>query len=321
VQGPSAGQFSTPASEDAVVGRIAAILEAASGPAPLGEIWIGDDAAVVQVPAGPLVLATDACVAGVHADLALVGLDDLGWKALTATVSDIGAVGGWPRHALVSVAAPVGTEVERLTAGVAAAAARWGCPVVGGDVTTAGQLMVSVAATGALAGPRPPVLRSGASAGDHLMVTGPLGGSAAGLRVLRRGDATGAQEAALVESHRRPQARLAEGAVARDAGATAMMDVSDGLALDAHRLATASGVGFALDSVPVAPGATEEEALGGGEDFELLIAVEDPEGLASAFAAAGLRPPLPIGRCTADPAERTLCGRPLAPLGYQHLLE
>lgn len=318
--GPIAAPSGTPDGEDAVVRRIAAIVEASSGPAPAGEIWVGDDAAVVGAAAGPLVLATDACVAGVHADLALVGLDDMGWKALTATVSDIGAVGGRPRHAVVAVCAPPGTDLDRLMDGVAAAAARWGSPVVGGDVATAGQVMVSVAVTGSLTGPRLPVLRSGAVPGDHLVVTGPLGGSAAGLRVLRRGGPRGEREATLVASHRRPVARLDEGVAARAAGATAMMDVSDGLALDAHRLATASGVGIALESVPVAPGATEEEALGGGEDYELLIAVDDPARLAEAFAADGLRPPVPIGRCTADPSERTLRGRPLPPLGFQHAL-
>jgi thiamine-monophosphate kinase len=321
VQRPIAGQFSTPASEDAVVARIAAALAATSGRAPAGEVWIGDDAAVVGAPGGPLVLATDACVAGVHADLALVGVDDLGWKALTATISDIAAVGARPCHSVVAVCAPRGTDVDRLMAGVGAAAARWRCPVVGGDVTTAGQVVVSVTATGVLEGPQPPVLRSGASAGDCLVVTGPLGGSAAGLRVLRGGGPSGEHDAALVASHRRPLARLAEGAAAREAGATAMMDVSDGLALDAHRLATASDVGFALDAIPVAPGATEEEALGGGEDYELLIAVDDPERLAAAFAASGLRPPVLLGRCTRDPTERTFRGRPLAPAGYQHALE
>ncbi len=301
--------------------RITAIVEAASGPPPAGEVWVGDDAAIVAPGDGLLVLATDASVAGVHADLALVGLDDLGWKALTATVSDIGAVGGRPRHALVTVCAPAGTDLEHLMRGVAEASARWTCPVVGGDVTAADQVMVSVAATGALAGTRPPVLRSGASAGDQLFVTGPLGGSAAGLRILRAGGPGNAGEAALVASHRRPLARLTEGQTARAAGATAMMDISDGLALDAHRLAVASGVGIELDDVPVAAGASEEEALGGGEDYELLVAVADPRRMASSFAAATLRPPIAVGRCTTDASVRTLRGSPLPPLGYEHRLE
>jgi thiamine-monophosphate kinase len=312
------------AGEDAVVRRIAGILGRASGPAPAGSVWIGDDAAVVEAPPGRLVLAADAAVAGVHADLELVGLDDLGWKALTATLSDVAAVGGRPLQALVTLCLPPGTDIDLLSTGLAEASARWGCPVVGGDVTTSSEVTVAVAATGVLDGPAPPVLRSGASPGDRIVVTGPLGGSAAGLRLLRRGAADGHGRArgeadrALVEAHRRPVARLAEGRSARHAGVAAMMDVSDGLALDLHRLAEASGVGVRLDSVPVAPGATEEEALGGGEDFELVIATAHPDRLAESFTAAGLRAPIPIGWCTADPAERTLSDRPLGRQGWEH---
>jgi thiamine-monophosphate kinase len=97
-----------------------------------------------------------------------------------------------------------------------------------------------------------------------------------------------------------------------------MIDVSDGLAIDLHRLADASGVGFRLHALPVAPGATREEALGGGEDYELVVATPDPDALAGAFAAAGLRPPLVIGACTADPDDRRLDGEPLARLGWEH---
>ncbi len=303
--------------EDAVVRRVAEVFERALGAAPAGEVWIGDDAAVVAAPAGRLVFATDAVVGGVHADLSLTGLDDLGWKALTATLSDIGAVGGRPGYAVVDFCVPPGTDLVLLATGVAEASAEWGCPVVGGDVTASSQVVVGAAATGVLEGDRPPVLRSGASPGDRLVVTGALGASAAGLRLLRAG-ARG--PASAIAAHRRPRARLAEGLVARRAGATAMMDVSDGLGIDLHRLAEASGVGIALDTVPVADGATEEEAVGGGEDFELVIATPDPTRLAEAFAAAGLRPPIEIGRCTGDAAERTLWGRPLARAGFEHVL-
>ncbi len=297
--------------------RIAEVFGRSGGRPPAGDVWIGDDAAVVTVPPGRLVFSTDAAVAGVHADLSLTGLDDLGWKALTATVSDIGAVGARPSYAVVDFCAPPGTDLVLLATGVAAAAAEWACPVVGGDVTTASDVVVSAAAIGVLEGEGPPVLRSGASPGDRLVVTGPLGGSAAGLRLLRAGIW---EPASAIAAHARPHARIAEGIVARHAGATAMMDVSDGLALDLHRLAQASGVGVVLHTVPVALGATEEEALGGGEDFELVVASPDPSGLADAFASAGLRPPIEIGRCSADPAERKLRGRPLEPAGFQHAI-
>ncbi|MGH9093234.1 MAG: AIR synthase related protein, partial [Acidimicrobiales bacterium] len=144
---------SRPAGEDAVLARVANSMRAASGPVQPGEIWIGDDAAVVAPPAGMLVLATDAAVAGVHADLSLVGLDDLGWKALTAAVSDLGAMGARPLHALVTACAPPGTDLDLLAAGVAQASAAWACPVVGGDLSTASEVVVSVAVTGTLDGP------------------------------------------------------------------------------------------------------------------------------------------------------------------------
>jgi thiamine-monophosphate kinase len=303
--------------EDAVVARIAAAMERASGRAPLGSVWIGDDAAVVPSPAGRLVLATDAAVGGVHADLTVVGLDDLGWKALTATVSDIAAVGARPCHALVTFCVPPGTDVDRLAAGVAEASTAWGCPVVGGDLTSAQEVVVNAAVAGTLDGPAPPVLRSGAAPGDQLVVTGPLGASAAGLRRLREG----VRGTALVNAHLRPVARLAEGAAARSAGATAMMDVSDGLAIDVHRMADASRVGVVLSHVPVAPGATESEALSGGEDFELVIATPDVAALRAAFAAAGLAPPVAVGYVTEDPEERTLAGGPLAREGWQHRVD
>lgn len=320
------GRCGTQRSEDAVVRRLTSIFTAASGAPAQGEVWTGDDAAVVGRPPGPLVLCCDAVVEGVHCDLSIVGLDDLGWKAVATTVSDLGAVGARPSHVLLSFCAPPGTDLEAVARGAAEAATRWHCPVVGGDVTTSSQLMVSAAAAGVLEGPAPAVLRSGAAAGDTLFLTGPVGGAAAGLRVLRAGDDRArrgpgaATIAALVQAHRRPEARIAEGVTARAAGATAMMDVSDGLAIDLHRLAEASGVGIALDDVPVSEGATEEEALAGGEDYELLIATPAPRRLVAAFSAASLRVPVAVGRCTADELERTLRGKPFARRGFEHRL-
>jgi thiamine-monophosphate kinase len=325
--------------------------EAAAGrTAPPGEIWIGDDAALVADSGGrPVLLATDLVVAGVHVDLDLCSLADLGFKAVMVTVSDLAAMGGRPDHLLVSVAAPPGTDLDELGAGVAEAAAATGCIVVGGDLSTAPVVMVSVAAVGSLPpGPEQGVegvvspghgvlTRSGARAGDSLFVTGPLGSSSAGLRILQAGvseagvseveSATGLSS--LVQAHRRPVARLAEGEAARLARATAAIDISDGLAADIRHLADASGVGIALDHVPVATGATGDEALGGGEDYELIIATADPDGLVAAFESGrlesggfesgGLRVPIGIGRCTADPEERTLAGGELPHLGWRHL--
>ncbi|MGH9072066.1 MAG: thiamine-phosphate kinase, partial [Acidimicrobiales bacterium] len=156
-------------------------------PPPEGEVWIGDDAAVLRLPARgqALLLATDAVVAGVHADLELVGLDDFGWKSLAAAVSDIAAMGGVPGHCLVSVLGPPDTDLDQLYRGLSAAAKRWACPIVGGDLVNAPTLAVSVAVTGWVPSGCRAVLRSGARPGDLIFVTGSLGASAAGLAILR----------------------------------------------------------------------------------------------------------------------------------------
>jgi len=124
----------------------------------------------------------------------------------------------------------------------------------------------------------------------------------------------------LVVAHRRPWPRLKEGIAARHAGVNAMMDLSDGLSLDLARLADASRVGFRLDDVPVAEGATMQEALGGGEDYELVMTTADPDRLAAIFYDRKLTQPLRIGVVVKDPVERTFNGQPLEPTGFQHQL-
>ena len=161
------------------------------------------------------------------------------------------------------------------------------------------------------------VLRSTARANEKILVTGPLGRSSAGLRRRREGAPLNDE---LVVAHRRPWPRLAEGIAARGAGVSAMMDLSDGLALDLHRLADASRVGFVLDEVPVATGATMEEALSGGEDYELLIVTPDVERLRLIFADRGLRQPIEIGTVVGDVATRIYAGEPLEKRGWQHQL-
>jgi thiamine-monophosphate kinase len=271
-----------------------------------------------------MLLAADAVVAGVHADLDLVGLDDFGWKALVANVSDIAAVGGRPSYALVTVAGPLAQlDFDLLYDGLLQAADAYDCPVVGGDLSSSPTLVVSVSVAGD-AGPEPPgpVLRSGAHPGDTLFVTGPLGASAAGLQLLQAG--RGAEAADLTLAHRRPRARLTEGAAARAAGATAMIDVSDGLATDLRHVADASGVGVVVDHVPMAIGLgrfsddPEALALGGGEDYELVFSAPDPSHVDAVFSELGLGKPIRIGSCTADPAERRLRDGELPVLGWEH---
>lgn len=305
-----------PGGELAAIERIRLIL---SEPAPAGETWIGDDAAVVGslAPGEHLLLATDAVVGGVHADLGLVGLDDFGWKALAAAVSDIAAMGGRPRNALVSVIGPPDTDLDLLYLGLSQAAQHWDCPIVGGDLVSAPVLVVSVSVAGVLAPGVRPVLRSGAQVGDLIFVTGPLGASAAGLDRLRAGRLDPLGES-LASAHRRPLARVCEGMAAAGAGASAMIDVSDGLAADLGHIADSSGVGFELDEVPVSPGASEDGALGGGEDYELIFTARDGQSVLEAFALASMRPPVLLGRVTSDRSARRLRGDQLDRIGWEH---
>lgn len=289
--------------------RIAALLPAP----PAGQTWIGDDAAVLPAPSGSLLFATDAVVAGVHVDLSLVGVDDLGWKALAVNVSDVAAMGGRPLAAVVAVTGPPAADLEGLYAGLRQAAADYDCPVVGGDLANASDVVVSVAVLGTTDG-RPPVLRSGARPGHGVFVTGPLGASAAGLRALRAG-AHNPGEA--IDAHRRPAARVKEGLAVSEGGGSAMIDVSDGMAIDLGRLADASSVGIALELVPLGAGATLEDALGGGEDYELLFCAPDDRA-AARFAERGLRPPVRIGVCTPQAGQLTLDGKPLRRSGFEH---
>jgi thiamine-monophosphate kinase len=258
-----------------------------------GEVWLGDDAAVVTPPSGRLLLAIDPVVAGVHFD-ERVPAADVGWNAMARNLSDLAAMGGRPQHALVSLVVPVQSPwaVEEVIDGLAEAADTFGCRVVGGDTSGGPVLVVTVAVTGAVDGP--PVLRSGARPGDSLFLTGPLGATAGRVRP-----------------------RLAAGETARRAGATAMIDLSDGLPLDLRRLAGASSVGAELDDpLPVAAGGSWAD----GDCYELLFAATDRASVARAFEGASLTPPLVIGRCVRDPTRLRLGGAPLPAGGWAHEL-
>jgi thiamine-monophosphate kinase len=298
--------------EDNVLERIAKIVTPERTPA--GETHVGDDAAVLLPFVGQAIISTDVAVLGVHLDATLFPLEDLGYKAVMAALSDLAAMGARPRGLVVAVSAPPGTDLEALHRGVADAAALASTPVVGGDLSRGGDVTVAVTVFGECPG-RGAVLRSGAQPGDEILVTAPLGRAAAGLR-RRRAGAELTDE--LVVAHRRPWPRLREGTAARGAHVHAMMDLSDGIGLDLHRMADASDVGFALTSLPVANGATLDEAISGGEDYELVIATNDPGRLRMLYLDRGLEAPITLGWVVEDPAVRTLGGEPLERRGFEH---
>ncbi|MEJ1087680.1 thiamine-phosphate kinase [Microbacterium sp. Mu-80] len=249
----------------------------------------GDDAAVIAAPSKSVVATADTLVEGPDFRTAWSGGYDLGWKAAAVNLADIAAMGAMPTGLLVSLAVPRQTRlsfVERMADGFreACAALAPGCTVVGGDLTVSDLLVIAVTALGDLEG-RAPVTRAGARPGDEVALAGELGAAAAGLALLfdrfRDGEtpvpvdrtALDTDERRALDAQLRPAPPVRLGAVASDAGATAMMDVSDGLALDAARMADASGVTLSLSGAAVdalASGADRARAVGGGEDHGLL---------------------------------------------------
>jgi thiamine-monophosphate kinase len=276
--------------EDELIETIRKILSAEVPEVRLGP---GDDAALVRMGPHLGVLTTDAMVEGIHFELGLIAPRDLGYKALTVNVSDVAAMGGSPRFGLVAVGLPPDTQaswVVELFGGLREAADEYAMTIVGGDLSRSPGVFVSVAVTGEVA-EGSAVTRSGARSGDRLVVTGRLGAAAGGLRLSKApsGEVGSALSADwghdLLNAHFRPVARVGEGQTLARAGATAMMDISDGLTKDLARLCRASGVGAVLTPalVPVAPALDQLKgflpidplalALEGGEDFELLAAL------------------------------------------------
>ena len=301
------------------------------GPAPEGVIGIGDDAAAVPDGAGWLIYTCDIAVENRHFTLAHTAPADLGWKVATANASDVAACGGKPRHALISLGVPARLAPEWLEGmydGLAEAARAYGFSVLGGNVSGASELVVDLFMTGHT---NRFVPRSGARPGHLLAVSGPLGDAAAGLALLGRAPGGSRPDpmadpvaSALLIRHHRPRART-DLADALAAGASAAIDISDGLSSELHHLARASNARLDVERgrIPCSPELLAfaraeardplDWALHGGEGYELLFAFapgEEPR-----FRALGATV---IGRVSAG-AGVFLSGEPLAPQGWDHL--
>lgn len=273
---------------------IEAIRRVLSGDQPGVVVGLGDDAAVVEPGAGQPVLTTDMLLEGVHFDRGSISARDLGAKSIVVNVSDMAAMAASPRYALVSIGVTADVDaawVVELYGGMRTACDEYALALVGGDTNRSSAIAISVTVIGEVA-PGRAVTRSGAQPGDVVVVTGALGAAAGGF-VLSRANPSRAAEALsrawgrdLADALARPVARVGEGQTLAQAGATAMMDLSDGLAKDLLRLCLASGVGarVQLERVPVAralrAGAETlgvdalELAIGGGEDYELLATLD-----------------------------------------------
>jgi thiamine-monophosphate kinase len=280
--------------EFGLIGRITARL--AARPSTL--LGPGDDAALVAVPDGRVVATTDVLVEGRHFRRDWSSAVDVGHRAAAANLADIAAMGATPSALLVAFCAPADLDVgwaEGLTDGLAAEAELAGAAVVGGDMSASPVLTIAVTALGDLGG-RAPVLRSGARPGDIVALAGRIGYAAAGYAALCRGFRT---PRVLVDAHRRPIVEYGAGPAAADAGATSMLDVSDGLLADAGHIATASRVGIDLQrSAFEVPDVMADAARALGVDpYTWILAGGDDHALLATFPPDATLPPgwRPIG--------------------------
>ncbi len=275
-------------------------------------LGMGDDCAIYRPRGAPedLLFTTDLLIEGVHFRHDTHPPEAAGHKALARGLSDIAAMGGTPRFCLLSLAvgARAGAPwIGRFYDGLLRLARSAGAPLAGGDLARARSTACDIVVCGAV--PRGRALRrDGARPGDAIYVSGGLGGSALGLK--RKTGKAWAR-------HLRPQPRLDLGVFLRERlRASAAMDLSDGLSLDLHRLALASGLEAAIGPPPRFPGATLEHALHGGEDYELLFTVRPRIAVPPTFAG------LPLTRIgvmrRGQPGAVCLSGQPLPPLGYDH---
>jgi len=320
--------------EFALIARLRGLLP------PAGEQLIvgpGDDAAVWRSGGQYAIATTDTMVAGVHFLPDRVSWQDVGWKSLAVNLSDIAAMGGTPSFALVTLHLPPHTpiaDLDELYAGLRECAAEYGVEIAGGDIVSSPVFAMTVALTGvaAVAADGSPLLlrRDAARPGDIVAVTGPLGGSAGGLRALIESTPRSAVVDALVTRHMRPRPRLDAGGAAIRAGIRCAIDISDGLAQDLGHICEASSVGAELsfDALPVDAALTEAFpadaralAASGGEDYELILVAKEP---AIHDAAAALDSPLAaIGRISDGGGVRVVDAQgrdvALASRGWDHL--
>ncbi len=299
-------------------------------------LGIGDDAAAWYGNDSIQLATVDSLIQDVHFNLEITSWEELGWRALAANLSDIAAMGGWPRYALVSLALPDDTEVEDVTAlyqGMIALAQRFEVAIVGGDTSSAPLLVINITILGSTKGRDKQLLtRSAAKPGEQVAVTGYLGASAAGLAVLTKHLSLEAEAAAsLKQAFLQPNPRVTEGQILVEHGVRAAIDISDGLISDLKHICKASQVSARIetDRVPVQPAVKAnfgdralELALAGGEDYELLFTAS--AGVIAQIKTATSCPITVIGETTAGKAgEITLVdgkGNPvnLPQAGWEH---
>lgn len=298
-------------------------------------IGIGDDAAAVNVSKGKTLLATtDLLIDGIHFDLRYISFYQLGAKALLVNISDIAAMAGIPRYALIAIAVPDNIKVKELNEiyrGIKKTASAYKVSVIGGDTSgSKNGLMINITLLGE-AKQGNIIKRDSAKPGDKIFVTGTLGDSSAGLELLKKGKRKGF----LINRHLKPTPRLKEAYfIAKNRLATSMIDISDGLSTDLNHICRMSMVGAVIfeDKIPLSKELKKAElekgpleyALSGGEDYELLFTVKarNVEKVYNAISKGRLSAAM-IGEITEKKKGVLLVGskgrqRPLLAAGFEH---
>jgi thiamine-monophosphate kinase len=280
---------------------------------------IGDDCAIIPIAGTNLLASIDCSVEGVHFRTDWLTPEEIGYRAAAAALSDLAADGAEPIGVLVSLGLPGDARREtgdEVMAGVGAACRAVAAQVLGGDLTSADKIIVDVCVLGTA---ERPVRRAGAKASDTVWVTGTLGGAGLALAGFQTGKTL---DAKLRDRYARPEPRIKAGQWLAAHGATAMIDISDGLAQDAGQLAAASGVAveIRLEQVPCWPGVTPIATAASGEEFELLVTLPNSFDDAAKFVIATGLPLTRIGACAAGSGTRlTSNQQPVTPPpGFQH---
>jgi thiamine-monophosphate kinase len=281
-------------------------------------VGLGDDAAILDLPRGErLIATTDTAIERVHFRREWLSLEEVGYRAVMAALSDVAAMAAQPRGVLIAIAAPSDArdDVLAIGDGIGKAAQVAGTVILGGNLAHADTIVITTTALGSAYSP---LTRSGARPGDLVYVTGALGGPAAALRSLT----SGAPVAGRVRDRfAKPAARLAEGRWLAANGAVSAIDISDGLAADAGHLAAASacGIDLEMERIPLFPGVALEDAFG-GEEYELLVTSRTPLATQEFAARFGITL-TQVGRAVEGEPRVGLTdqdGNVAIPIGYDH---
>ncbi len=278
-------------------------------------LGIGDDAAVVAGDSGVVYsYTTDATIEGVHFSRDYFSIADIARKVVAVNFSDLAAMGSTPKYLLSSIISPKKFDVAKLIDAISEEVSQYGAELIGGNLSQGIVLAITATAIGTSPASSTILLRSAAKAGDLLYVTGPLGASSAGLRSFL----SSIKDATMERAHLSPKARIAEGICLRESGVKCAIDISDGLVGDLGHIARRSGVHIVIDKPPVCEGASLDDCLYGGEDYELIFSAPPSLDVIEIFRGNALEAPICFGHVESGAPKVTAKDFDLDKSGFEH---